>query len=135
MTVESNRTEGRQVLTMVNTTVKDRARANRHVFVEQPQGSQWLEEPEMKDVREMIDEGTLLKIDVHGCRRGYHDKESGLPHYKPTTFVTSMLAAEAAFNDTRYNHNHTNLLKEPTGSQDGVGPDPAAGDHRDNDRR
>ena len=82
MTVETNRAKACRVETMVNKTVKDRVRANRHVFVEQ-----WLEEPEMQDVREMIDDGTLVKIDVHGCRLGYHDKESGLPHYKPNTFV------------------------------------------------
>ena len=42
-----------------------------------------------------------MRIDVHGCQLGYSDRESGLPHYKPTTFVTTLLTAEAMFRGCR----------------------------------
>ena len=66
-----------------NKIVKDRIRAKRHVFIEQPLGSESLEEPEMADVKKMLEEGVLVMIVVDGCMVGYIDRESGLPHKKP----------------------------------------------------
>eukprot|EP00435_Cladocopium_sp_Y103_P037754 s1878_g10.t1 len=91
---------------MVNKLVKDRIRAKRHVFLEQPQGSQWLEEEELADVVDLINKGILVVIKVDGCQVGYKDAENGLPHYKPSLYVTSLLAAETIFQDCRCDGQH-----------------------------
>ena len=96
-TVLQLRADGRPNLKSVNKTIKDRVRANRHIFMEQPLGSQVLDEPEMADVRKMVEDGTLLFLVVDGCMVGYRDKVSGLPHRKPSFYITSMVAAESVF--------------------------------------
>ena len=77
-----------------------RVKAKRHVFVEQPSGSSWLDEPELEGVRALIQSGDLIVIKAHGCQLGYEDADSGLPHFKPSTYVTSMIAAESLFQDS-----------------------------------
>lgn len=82
-TVENLREQGRSALRAVNKTVKDRINASRHVFLEQPRGSQSHDEPEMKKVKRLLEEGKLTKIHVDGCVVGHYDAESKLPHGKP----------------------------------------------------
>ena len=96
-TVVENREATKPLLKLVNKTVKDRVKAKRHVFIEQPLGSESLHEPEMADVLEMAKDGRLIFIQVDGCSVGYKDKESGLPHKKPSYYITSMVAAESVF--------------------------------------
>ena len=105
-TVHRLREEGRSVLKSVNKTIRDRVKGGRHVFMEQPLGSQSLEEPEMSDVKGMIQDGTLCFIVVDGCMVGYKDKESGLPHKKPSYYVTSLLCAESVFSGCRCDGSH-----------------------------
>ena len=100
-TVLSLRDESRPILKLVNKIIKERVKGKRHVFVEQPYGSDSIEEPEMTDVRKLVEDGSLLAIKVDGCQVGYFDKESGLPHYKPSFYLTTMLAAESMFADLR----------------------------------
>ena len=79
---------GRRILKLVNDTICKRAKANRHVvFVEQPSGSSWLEEPELEGVRALIQSGDLIVIKAHRCQHGYEDADSGLPHFKPSTYM------------------------------------------------
>lgn len=96
-TVVENREATKPLLKLVNKTVKDRIRAKRHVFIEQPLGSESLQEPEMADVLEMVNDGRLIFIKVDGCMVGYKDKENGKPHKKPSYYITSMVAAESVF--------------------------------------
>ena len=105
-TVEAMREEGRRVLKVVNKTIVDRVRQKRHVFVEQPRGSSWLSEPELSGVHALIESGDLIVINAAGCMLGYIDRESGLPHCKPTTFVTTLLTAESVFSECRCPGNH-----------------------------
>ena len=105
-TVEHLREENRSLPRSVNKTVKDRVRAMRHVFLEHPLGSQSLDEPEMKDVKAMVDNGTLFYIIVDGGQVGYKDAESGLPNKKPSHYITSMVAAESVFADCRCDGSH-----------------------------
>lgn len=79
--------------------VKDRVKAKRHVFVEQPHGSESIEEPEMADVRALVEDGSLLALKVDGCQVGYKDRENGLPHKKPSFYLTTMMAAESIFSE------------------------------------
>eukprot|EP00435_Cladocopium_sp_Y103_P058473 s1160_g20.t1 len=106
VTVLQLREDGRPLLKLVNKTIKDRLRANRHVFMEQPLGSQVLDEPEMSDVRQMVEDGTLLFIVVDGCMVGYKDAVTGLPHKKPSFYITSMLCAESVFATCRCDQSH-----------------------------
>ena len=105
-TVLAKREENRPVLKAVNKVIKDRLKAKRHVFVEQPWGSASLEEPEMHDVRDLIESGDLIMIKVDGCMVGYIDAESGLPHRKSSYYLTSMIAAESVFSNHMCNGDH-----------------------------
>ncbi|CAK9071730.1 unnamed protein product [Durusdinium trenchii] len=96
-TVKALRESNREVLKTVNKTVKDRLRAKRHVFIEQPAGTESLCEDEMKDIMNYITSGDLILLRVDGCMVGYHDRESKLPHYKPSIYIASMIAAESIF--------------------------------------
>ena len=100
-TVESLRDDGRRVLKLVNDIVVERVRHKRHVFMEQPGYQQWLSEPELVGVNNLIANGELQVIHVRGCQLGYTDKETGLPHCKPVTFVTTLLVAESLFADAQ----------------------------------
>eukprot|EP00435_Cladocopium_sp_Y103_P062124 s1878_g23.t1 len=71
VTVLELRETQRPLLKLVNKVIVDRVKANRHVFVEQPYGSESINEPEMKDVRNLIESGRLLMIKVDGCQLGY----------------------------------------------------------------
>ena len=102
----AQRTEGRKILKMVNKTVVDRLKMKRHVFLEQPRGSQWLDEPEMADVKALIDSGDLLMFEVDGCCVGYIDFETGLPNLKPSIYVTSMIAAESILSGLKCSRTH-----------------------------
>ena len=106
VTVLQLREDGRPLLKVVNKTIKDRLRANRHIFMEQPLGSQVLDEPEMADVRKLVEDGTLLFIVVDGCMVGYKDSVTGLPNKKPSFYITSMLCAESVFATCRCDHSH-----------------------------
>ena len=97
LTVLDLRERGRSVLKLVNKTVVGRIKAKRHVFIEQPLGSSWLEEEELKDVVNYINDGVLIPIRVDGCQVGYKDQESGLPHHKPSIYYTTLLTAESCF--------------------------------------
>ena len=99
-TVLQLREEHRPILKLVNRVVVDRVRAKRHIFIEQPYGASSIEEPEMKDVRALIEDGQLVMLKADGCCVGYKDRESGLPHLKPSVYITSMLAAESVFSCT-----------------------------------
>lgn len=105
-TVLQLREESRPILRTTNKTIKDRVKAKRHVFVEQPFGSESLDEPEMSDVKKMVDDGTLLFIKVDGCMVGYVDAESGLPHKKPSYYLTTMIAAESIFANLKCSRDH-----------------------------
>ena len=74
--------------------------------MEQPLGSQSINEPEMSDVKKMVEDGTLCLIVVDGCMVGYKDKESGLPHKKPSFYVTTLLCAESVFCGCQCDGNH-----------------------------
>ena len=39
----------------------------------------------------------MIRIEAQGCQLGYYDKETGAPHCKPTSFITSMFVAESVF--------------------------------------
>ena len=110
MTVLDKQTEGRPVLKLVNRAIRDRVRAKRHVFVEQPLGSTWLEEPEMADVNQMLQTGELILLKVDGCQLGYKDLESELPNKKPSQYLTTLLTAESIFGsmvcDGSHQHQH-----------------------------
>ena len=99
-TVLQLREEHRPILKLVNRVVVDRVKAKRHIFIEQPYGASSIEEPEMKDGRALIEDGQLVMWKVDGCCVGYKDRESGLPHLKPSVYITSMLAAESVFSCT-----------------------------------
>ena len=105
-TVLAKREENRPVLKTVNKSIKDRVKANRRVFVEQPWGSASLDEPEMSDVRALLQSGKLIQIKVDGCMLGYADSESGLPHKKPSYYLTTMLAAENIFSNCLCSGDH-----------------------------
>ena len=105
-TVQRLREDGRAVLRSVNKTIRDRVKAGRHVFMEQPLGSQSINEPEMSDVKKMVEDGTLCLIVVDGCMVGYKDRESGLPHKEPSFYVTTLLCAESVFGGCQCDGNH-----------------------------
>eukprot|EP00435_Cladocopium_sp_Y103_P023477 s3323_g5.t1 len=67
-TVSSLREDSKPLLSMVNKVIKDRVKAKRHVFVEQPYGSESIEEPEMADVRALVEDGSLLALKIDGCQ-------------------------------------------------------------------
>lgn len=105
-TILGLREDNRPVLKTVNKLVRDRVRGRRRVFLEQPLGSKSLEEPEMADVKKLIEDGELLFIVVDGCMVGYKDAESKKPYYKPSYYVTTMIAAESVFAGLRCDHSH-----------------------------
>ncbi|CAJ1448790.1 unnamed protein product, partial [Effrenium voratum] len=94
-TVTALREEGRKVLKLVAKAVVWRLQAKRHVFIEQPLGSQSLDEPEMKPVKDYVDSGQLIYIKVDGCMMGYKDAVSGYPHKKPSYYLTDMITAQS----------------------------------------
>ncbi|CAJ1330013.1 unnamed protein product [Effrenium voratum] len=96
-TVTALREEGRKVLKLVAKAVVWRLQAKRHVFIEQPLGSQSLEEPEMKPVKDYVDSGQLIYIKVDGGMMGYKDAVSGYPHKKPSYYLTDMITAQSIF--------------------------------------
>ena len=65
------REENRPVLATVNKVVKDRVKAQRHIFLEQPLGSQSLDEPEMSDVKKMVEEEKLHDLHPSGWMYGW----------------------------------------------------------------
>ena len=117
MTVLQLQERGRPILKLVNDTICKRVKAKRHVFVEQPSGSSWLDEPELEGVRALIQSGDLIVIKAHGCQLGYEDVDSGLPHFKPSTYVTSMIAAESLFQDSSCDGSHQHQHLEGANSQ------------------
>jgi hypothetical protein len=98
-TVLSLREDSKPLLALVNKVIKDRVKAKRHVFVEQPYGSESIEKPEMADVRALVEDGSLLALKVDGCQVGYKDRENGLPNKKPSFYLTTMMAAESIFSE------------------------------------
>ena len=110
MTVMDLREANKPTLSLVNKITKDRIRAKRCIFIEQPLGSTWLKQPECADVLKYIDEGILLVLRVDGCQVGYKDAESGLPNKKPSLYITTLLAAESVFDgclcDGSHQHEH-----------------------------
>ena len=50
--------------------------------------------------------GDLVSIRVDGCQVGYKDRESGLAHFKPSIYITSLLVAESIFNGCRCDGQH-----------------------------
>lgn len=105
-TILGLREDNRPVLKTVNKLVRDRVRGRRHVFLEQPLGSKSLEEPEMADVKKLVEDGELLFIVVDGCMVGYKDAESKKPYYKPSYYLTTMIAAESVFHGLRCDRSH-----------------------------
>ena len=105
-TVFEKREEGRKVLTTVNRVIRDRVKAKRHVLVEQPRDSEWLYQPEMSDVRRLLEEGVLVKISADGCQLGYLDSDTGLPYCKPTCLYTTMFTAESVFANCKCPRTH-----------------------------
>ena len=101
ITVLNLREESRPLLRLVNKVITDRVKGKRHVFVEQPYGSDSIEEPEMAETRALIEDGSLMALKVDGCQVGYCDRENGLPHHKPSYYLTTMLAAESVFSDCK----------------------------------
>ena len=69
-----------EVLVTVNRVIRDRVKARRRVLVEQPRDSEWLAQPEMSDVRQLLEEGVLVRISADGCQVGYMDSDTGLPY-------------------------------------------------------
>lgn len=118
-TVNLLREENRPVLALVNKVVKDRVKAQRHVFLEQPLGSKSLEEPEMSDVKQMVEEEKLIFLRVDGCMVGYMDAESKKPHNKPSYYLTTMVAAENIFEGIRCDGSHEH---EPLEGANRFGP-------------
>ena len=110
VTVMDLREANKPTLYLVNKITKDRIKAKRHVFIEQPLGSTWLKQPECADILKYIEDNTLLAIRVDGCQVGYKDAESGLPNKKPSLYVTTLLAAESVFQgclcDNSHQHEH-----------------------------
>ena len=117
-TVNLLREENRPVLALVNKVVKDRVKAQRHVFLEQPLGSKSLEEPEMSDVKQMVEE-KLIFLRVDGCMVGYMDAESKKPRNKPSYYLTTMVAAENIFEGIRCDGSHEH---EPLEGANRFGP-------------
>ena len=60
-------------------------------MVEQPSGSLAMQQPEMKPIRDLKDEGLLFLVRVRGCQLGYVDEETGLPFAKPMEFWTTLI--------------------------------------------
>ena len=110
--MQAARDSGKKVLANVNRIVRDRIKAKRHVFIEQPRGSEWLQQPETKDIQQMLTDGVLVRIEANGCQLGYFDKDSGLPHCKPTSFVTTMFVAESIFASCRCPRDHRHQTLE-----------------------
>ena len=96
-TVTALKEEGRKVLKLVAKAVVWRLQAKRHVFIEQPLGSQSLDEPAMKPVKDYVDSGQLIYIKVDGGMMGYKDAVSGYPHKKPSYYLTDMITAQSIF--------------------------------------
>eukprot|EP00435_Cladocopium_sp_Y103_P024701 s85_g6.t1 len=70
LTVLELRAQGRSILKLVAKVIVGRVKAKRHVFIEQPVGSSWLEEEELAEVVELISDGILIQIRVDGCQVG-----------------------------------------------------------------
>ena len=89
-TVMQAREDGRPVLKSICRAVLHRLARCRHVFLEAPLGSIAILQPEMQPIKALIDAGKLHFVRADGCALGYADAVSGLPHYKPMGFITSM---------------------------------------------
>jgi hypothetical protein len=109
LTVLELREAGRPILRHVSKIITGRIKAKSHVFVEQPLSSQLLMKDELAEVVDWIRQGALTVIRVDGCQVGYQDQESGLPHYKPSVYITSLLTAETVFKDCICEHKHQPL--------------------------
>jgi hypothetical protein len=112
LTVLELRDQGRPILKLVAKVIVGRVKAKQHVFVEQPAGSSWLEEEELVEVVKLIEEGSLITTGVDGCQVGYCDRENGLPHHKPSTYLTTMLTAEALFSGMTCGRDHQHQYLE-----------------------
>jgi hypothetical protein len=126
-TVLELRESQRPLLKLVNIIIVGRVKACRHVFVEQPYGSESINEPEMTDMRKLIEAGRLLMIKVDGCQLGYKDRESQLPHkktsstshrcWRPRAFLLTLFAVAPSMNHSRVT---TSLAPEPSKQPNGL---------------
>ncbi|CAE7745994.1 RE1 [Symbiodinium sp. KB8] len=80
-------------VTLTNKIVRDRVKANRHVLIEQPDLDEWLADPDLKDVANLLSAGSLVRIDLDGCQVGYKDPATSMPIKRPTVVLTSLLVA------------------------------------------
>ena len=92
--------------------VKHRLGRGAHVLIENPWGSEYLGQEEIKSTRSLIENGKLTVIRADGCALGYRDYDSHLPHYKPMMFVTDMGAAIHMLGQYRCNHDHNHQSLE-----------------------
>ena len=98
--VELRRTQGPLLkfvnnFKLVSKIIIDRARG--YVFCGATRGSESNSEPEMTDVGNLIESDRLPVIKVDGCRFGCKDRESQLPHKKPSICITSMVETDSVF--------------------------------------
>ena len=55
----------------MNGVVKARLQRRRHIILEQPLGSEMLDQPELADVRKYLQDGVLVKVRFDGCMVGH----------------------------------------------------------------
>jgi len=70
-TILEAREHDRPILKLVSRAVEHRVGNSRRVFLEHPLGSEAINQPEMKPVKDMILNGTLFFIRADGCMLGY----------------------------------------------------------------
>jgi hypothetical protein len=53
-----------------------------------------------------LQSGGLVLIKVHGCQLGYEDAETGLPNFKPSEYVITMIVAGSIFKFAQFDGSH-----------------------------
>ncbi|CAE7324408.1 Copia protein [Symbiodinium microadriaticum] len=82
-----------KVLKTIDKIVGDRVKSNRHVFIQQPPGHDWANEPLLADIGGMIKRGELLRLELSGQLLEVAAGTTDQTH----TFFTTILVAEDSF--------------------------------------
>ena len=100
----------RPLLKTTSDAIISRLKAGGHILLENPLTSEYIHQPEMKPVKDLIPEGKLFFLRVDGCSVGYRQQETGEPYLKPIGIITDMEAAADILPRYRCSREHNHAV-------------------------